>query len=96
MPGSRMAAALPAEFKPGRKGTIWISFLLSAQALWGKQPWRRDSSGITGGVFLEQNMVPEFMIPDDAEDPGLFEEGIKIRKDTPVYFVPGTWAEPGI
>ena len=26
------------------------------------------------GVFLEQNMVPEFMIPDDAEDEGLYEE----------------------
>ncbi len=26
------------------------------------------------GVFLEQNMVPEFMIPGSTEDPGLFEE----------------------
>lgn len=26
------------------------------------------------GVFLEQNMVPEFMIPDHIEDPGFFEE----------------------
>lgn len=26
------------------------------------------------GVFLEQNMVPEFVIPDQIDDPGLFEE----------------------
>ncbi len=26
------------------------------------------------GVFFEQNMVPEFMIPDHIEDPGLYEE----------------------
>ena len=26
------------------------------------------------GVYLEQNMVPEFKIPEDCEDEGLFEE----------------------
>ena len=26
------------------------------------------------GVYIEQNMVPEFVIPDDAEDIGVFEE----------------------
>ena len=26
------------------------------------------------GVYIEQNMVPEFVIPEDAADPGLFEE----------------------
>ena len=26
------------------------------------------------GVYLEQNMVPEFVVPDDAPDEGLFEE----------------------
>ena len=26
------------------------------------------------GVLLEQNMVPEFIIPDQTDDPGLFEE----------------------
>ena len=28
------------------------------------------------GVFLEQNMVPEFMIPEDTEDIGIFEEEV--------------------
>ena len=28
------------------------------------------------GVFLEQNMVPEFMIPEDVEDIGIFEEEV--------------------
>ena len=27
-----------------------------------------------GGVYVEQNMVPGFVIPDGVEDPGLFEE----------------------
>ncbi len=27
-----------------------------------------------GGVYVEQNMVPEFVIPDSVEDAGLFEE----------------------
>lgn len=26
------------------------------------------------GVYVEQNMVPEFMIPEDCEDEGVFEE----------------------
>lgn len=70
-------------------------FIIGPSAV-GKTTLAKGLFGHYRGVFLEQNMVPEFMIPDDAEDPGLFEEGIKIRKDTPVYFVPGTWAEPGI
>jgi len=26
------------------------------------------------GVYLEQNMVPEFAIPDSAQDVGIYEE----------------------
>ena len=26
------------------------------------------------GVYLEQNMVPEFIVPDDVEDVGIYEE----------------------
>ena len=26
------------------------------------------------GVYIEQNMVPEFVVPDDAEDVGVYEE----------------------
>jgi len=28
------------------------------------------------GVYIEQNMVPEFMIPKDAADIGIYEEGL--------------------
>jgi hypothetical protein len=48
-------------------------FIIGPSAV-GKTTLARGLFGHYRGVFLEQNMVPEFMIPDDADDPGLFEE----------------------
>ena len=38
------------------------------------------------GVLLEQNMVPEFAIPDQIDDPGLFEETLCWENVLPLIF----------
>ena len=48
-------------------------FIIGPSAV-GKTTLARELFRHYQGVFLEQNMVPEFMIPDFTEDPGLFEE----------------------
>ena len=48
-------------------------FIIGPSAV-GKTTLAKGLFGYYQGVFLEQNMVPEFMIPDHIEDPGVFEE----------------------
>ena len=48
-------------------------FIIGPSAV-GKTTLARKLHSHYGGVYLEQNMVPEFSVPQDAEDPGLFEE----------------------
>ncbi len=48
-------------------------FIVGPSAV-GKTALARGLFRIYGGVYLEQNMVPEFTVPDSAEDPGLYEE----------------------
>ncbi len=48
-------------------------FIIGPSAV-GKTTLAKGLFGYYQGVFLEQNMVPEFTIPDHTEDPGHFEE----------------------
>ncbi len=48
-------------------------FIIGPSAV-GKTTLAKGLFGHYRGVYLEQNMVPEFMIPDQTADPGLFEE----------------------
>ena len=50
-------------------------FIIGPSAV-GKTTLAKGLFGHYHGVYLEQNMVPEFMIPDHTDDPGLFEESL--------------------
>ena len=50
-------------------------FIIGPSAV-GKTTLARQLYRHYGGVYLEQNMVPEFVIPEDAADPGLLEERV--------------------
>ncbi len=48
-------------------------FIIGPSAV-GKTTLAKELYKHYNGVYLEQNMVPEFMIPNDVEDVGLYEE----------------------
>ncbi len=48
-------------------------FIIGPSAV-GKTTLARSLYKHYNGVYLEQNMVPEFCIPSDSNDPGLYEE----------------------
>lgn len=48
-------------------------FIIGASAV-GKTTLAKELYKHYNGVYIEQNMVPEFIIPDDVEDVGVYEE----------------------
>ncbi len=48
-------------------------FIIGASAV-GKTTLAKELYKHYNGVYIEQNMVPEFIIPDDVEDIGVYEE----------------------
>lgn len=50
-------------------------FIIGPSAV-GKTTLAKELYKYYQGVYFEQNMVPEFMIPDNCEDEGIFEEQI--------------------
>ena len=50
-------------------------FIIGPSAV-GKTTLAKELFKYYNGVYLEQNMVPEFSIPENCEDEGLFEEQV--------------------
>ena len=50
-------------------------FIIGPSAV-GKTTLAKELYKHYSGVYFEQNMVPEFSIPDDCEDVGIFEEQV--------------------
>ena len=48
-------------------------FIIGSSAV-GKTTSAKELYKHYNGVYLEQNMVPEFVISDDVEDVGIYEE----------------------
>ena len=48
-------------------------FIIGPSAV-GKTTLAKELYRHYGGVYIEQNMVPEFMIPESIEDEGIYEE----------------------
>ncbi len=48
-------------------------FIIGPSAV-GKSTLAKELYKHYNGVYLEQNMVPEFIIPNDVEDKGIYEE----------------------
>ena len=48
-------------------------FIIGPSAV-GKTTLAKELYKHYNGVYIEQNMVPEFVVPDDAEDVGVYEE----------------------
>ena len=56
------------------KGRMMDFIFITGPSAVGKTTLAKELYRHCGGVYIEQNMVPEFIIPDDAEDVGAFEE----------------------
>ena len=48
-------------------------FIIGPSAV-GKTTLAKELYKHYGGVYIEQNMVPEFVIPKNVEDVGIYEE----------------------